>query len=91
MKALILGILISSSLLTGCGSDQKNSFAEQGKTLRTENEARIKICIQKGHAYYDELGYGKGNYLLTTGRMRDDEVLIRCERSSGHAFWYSER
>ena len=35
---------------------------------------------------YNELGYGKGNYLLTTGRMRDDEVLIRCERSSGHAF-----
>jgi hypothetical protein len=86
MKALILCSLISSSLLIGCSSDQKNSFSEQGKTIRAENEARIKICIQKGHAYYNELGYGKGNYLLTTGRMRDDEVLIRCERTSGHAF-----
>ena len=86
MKASILCSLISSSLLIGCGSDQKNSFSEQGNSIRAENEARIRICIQKGHAYYNELGYGKGNYLLTTGRMRDDEVLIRCERTSGHAF-----
>lgn len=71
--------------LVGCGSGS-DDFAERGKQIRAENEARIRTCVKQGEAYYDELGYGKGNYLLTTGRMRDDEVLIRCERTNGGAF-----
>lgn len=93
----MLKIILVSALsitLIGCGSDNNVStgLAEaklkqiRSEQIRAENKARIEICVQKGHAYYDELGYGKGNYLLSNGYMRDDEVLYRCEKTNGGAF-----
>lgn len=88
---LLVGFSIT---LIGCGSEKSVStgLAEaklkqiRSEQIRAENKARIDICVQKGHAYYDELGYGKGNYLLSNGYMRDDEVLYRCEKTNGGAF-----
>lgn len=75
----IISLLAISTLLVACGSQETKDLVDQ-------RQKDINECIQKGYSYYDSLGYGKGNYKLYNGRMRDDEVRIRCERQPRSAF-----
>ena len=75
MKQLITAVVLAAAATTA----QANDF-------KAKRDAEVKTCIQKGYAYFDSLGYGKGNYRLQNGRMRDDEVRIRCDRQPKTAF-----
>jgi hypothetical protein len=75
MKKIVAGLIVA----TFAGM----SYANDAKTNR---DTEVKSCIQRGYVYFDSLGYGKGNYKLMNGRMRNDEVRIRCERQPKTAF-----
>ena len=62
------------------------AITAQASDFKAKREVEVKSCIQRGYAYFDSLGYGKGNYKLQNGRMRNDEVRIRCERQPKTAF-----
>lgn len=62
------------------------ALTAQANDFKAKREAEVRACVQRGYAYFDSLGYGKGNYQLQNGRMRDDEVRIRCERQPKTAF-----
>ena len=80
MKTSILAVAVISMLTAACGSEPAQNHAW------IQAQAQIQACVQRGHDYYDSLGFGTGNRLLSTGRMRDDEVQIRCERQPRSAF-----
>ena len=91
MKYLIIFAVIVGVLWAGFdGSDEARAVAreedKQAEQIRKSNkEAMMNACVQRGYAYYDMLGYGKGNYMLSTGVMRNDQVLSMCENTKGNA------
>jgi hypothetical protein len=86
MNKFIIGLIALFVLIKCSSDDTTTTTTTTSNTYKEERDKDIAACIQRGYAYFDELGYGKGNYKLSNGQMRDDTVLIRCERQPKTAF-----